>query len=167
MLVTEIKSVPGEMFGCAAKTRIGVGAVHIGFCHFHYPVYVVAVGTKSDNRIFPVIQNIAYRGKRKIASDCRRFLVGHVTQIISVLHIAGRPDFRLVSDFRTVHTGPVSAVLRVAGNNQRDFAVLLQNTVLLINLVRCSGVVTNATDMVFVHRHFQIILFTARAHVKK
>ena len=161
VLVTEIKSVSGEMLGRAAKAGVGVSAVHIGLCHFRHSLHVVAVGTEPDNRIFPVIQDIAYRGKGKVASDCRRFLVGHISQIISVLHIAGSADFRLVSDFRTVHAGAVPAVFRIAGYNQRNFAVLLQNAVLFINLVCRGGIVANASDMVFVHRHLQIILFPA------
>ena len=69
MLVTEVKTVAGEVLGGTAKTLVGMSAVHVGFGHFHDSLHIVSVGAQSDDRVFPVVENVAYRGKGKVAAD--------------------------------------------------------------------------------------------------
>ena len=167
MLIPEVQTVAGEMLGRAAKAGVGMSAVHVSLCHLCHPVHIVSVGAYADDRVLPVVQDIADRGKGQVAADGGGFLIGHIAQVVGVLHVAGGSDFGLAADGGAVHAGAVSSVLRIAGDDQGNPAVLLEDAVLLMHLVRCGGVVADAADVVLVHGHFQVFFVPAGAHVEE
>ena len=167
MLVAEIQPVSGEMLGGTAKAGIGMGPVHVGLRHLHDPVRIVPVCPQADDRVLPVVQDVADRGKREVAANRRGFFVGHMAQVVGVLHIPGGAYLSLAADGGAVHTGAVPAVLRVAGDDQGNLAVLLEDAVLFLHLGSRGGIVADAADVVFLHRHLQIFLVPAGAHVEE
>ncbi len=167
MLVPEIQSIARKMLCRTAESRIRMSAVQIGFRHFHDPIHFISIGPKPDHRILPIIQDITDRRKREVTADGCCFFIGHITQVVCILYISCGADFCLAADRRAVHTGAVPAIFRIAGNDQRNLTVFLQNTVLFMNFIRSSRIVTDSSDMILLHRHFQIFFITAGTHIKE
>ena len=125
MLVAEIKPVTRKVLCRTAEARIGMRTIHVRLRHLCHPLRIIAVGTQPDDRVFPVVQNVADRRKGQIAADRGGLLVGHIAQLVRIIRVPGRADLGLAADHRAVRACAVSAVLRVAGDDQRNLAVFL------------------------------------------
>ena len=167
MLVTVIQAVAGEVLGRAAEAGHLVRALHVGLGHFHHALRIVAVGAQADDGVVPVVVNIGNRSETEVAADGRGLRVGHFAKRFGVFCVARRADLCLCADHCAVAARAVAAVLGIAGDDERNFGIFLQNTVLLMHLGRGAGVVADTADVVFVNGHFQIFLGAGGTHVEK
>ena len=167
MLVPLVQAVSGEVFGGAGKAGVLMGALEIGLGHAADRVGVIGEAPRGDHRIAPVLVDVGQRGEAQVAADGGSLLVGDAPQLIGVLLISGGSNLHRVAQEGSVGAGAVAAGLGVAGNEQRDLGVLLQNVILLPDLVGGTGVIAHAANVVFLHRHAQVVLLPGGSHVEK
>ncbi len=167
VLVAVVQTVAGEVLCRAAEAGHLVRAFQIRLCHFQYALGVIAVGAQAHHGIVPVVVNVRNRRKAEVAANGRSLGVGHLAQRLGVFYVARGTDLCLCANVRAVHAGTVAAVFGVAGDNEGDLGIFLQDAVLLVHLGCGGGIVANAADVIFVHRHLQIFLGAGGTHVKK
>ena len=167
VLVAEVQSVARKMLRSTAESLIGVCAVHICLRHLAHAVHIVSIGAQSDDRVLPVVEDVADRGKGEITPDRRRLFVGHTAELVRVSGVSCRTDLGLLADHGSVSAGAVAAILRVARNDKRNLAVLLKNPVLLTHLGTGCRVVADTADVVLVHCHLQILFVSGGSHIEK
>ena len=155
------------MFCGTCEARDRVGTFQISSAHFGDTFRIVSECTADDLRVFPVIGDIADRCESHIASDGSGLFVGHFSEGKSVFFFVGRSDLYAGADGCSVRAGAVSAGLCVAGDKYRDLRVFLEFTVLFLDRLAGSRIVTAAAQVIFLHQFFQIFFIMRSSQLEK